>query len=110
MPGVHRNKSRIDTFHLKHDGCEDAEHPKSANHGVKQIRVFLWCASNERASWSYCCKLNHILTNRTHLKIIFAVNICSKTAAQCGPHRTRDDGRPPTIRLDVLPQLLKRDA
>src|SRR5260221_11075752 len=110
MPGVHRYKSRIDAFHLERDGYKDAKHPKSADDGVKQIRVFLRSTSNERASWSHCRKLNHMLTNRTHLKIIFAVNICSKTAAQCGPHRTRDDRRPPTVRLDVLPKLLKCDA
>jgi hypothetical protein len=51
-----------------------------------------------------------VLANRPHAEVILAVDVRGETTSQRGGHRPRDNGRPPAIRQDFLPQLLECDA
>src|SRR5581483_771307 len=55
-------------------------------------------------------EFQNMLADGAHLEIIFSMNVRGETSAQGCEHRTGNDRRPPTLRLDVLPELLKRDA
>ena len=97
-------------FHLQRDGSEHPQHPESADHGVKQIRVLIGAACDQCASRQHGSEFQYMLADRTYPKIIFPMDIRGKTAAQRGLHRARDDRGPPPIRFDFLPQLFERDA
>jgi len=49
-----------------------------------------------------------VLADRPHAEVVLPMDVRGETAAQRGGHRARDDGRPPTIRQDLRPQLAER--
>jgi len=49
-----------------------------------------------------------VLADRPHAEVVLPVDVRGETAAQRGGHRPGDDGRPPTIRQDLRPQLAER--
>lgn len=42
-------------------------------------------------------------------EVVLAVDVRGETSTECSGHRARDDGRPPTIGQDSLPELAERD-
>ena len=107
-PGVDFEQAGVHLFHLQRDRSEHAQQSQPADHGIKQVGVFLWGAGGFRAGGQNGGELGDVLADGPHAEIIFPVDVRGQTASQRGGHRPGDDGRPPTIRQDLRPQLAER--
>ena len=107
-PGVDFEQAGVNPLHLQANRSKHAQHPVAADHGVKQVGVFLWRAGDFRACGQHRRERGDVLANRPHPKIIFTVDVRAETTAQRGGPRPRDDGRPPTVGQDALPKLTER--
>jgi len=105
---MHFEQAGVHLLHLHRDRSENAQHPQSADHGVEQVGVFLRGAGDFRAGGQNGGELGDVLADRPHAEVVLPMDVRGETASQRGGHRARDDGRPPTIRQDLRPQLAER--
>mgnify|MGYP001592957019 CR=1 FL=1 len=86
-PGVDFEQARMHLFHLQCDRSEHAQHAVAADHGVKQVGIFLWRAFDFRARRENRGELRDVLADDAHAKIILAVYVRRETAPQRGGYR-----------------------
>ncbi len=103
-------QTRIHFLHLERDRGEYPQHAHPADHGAEQVAVLFRTAGDPCAGGQQRSELEHMVADGAHLEVVFSVDVHPQAAAQGGGHRAGNDGRPPAIRQDDLPEFRERDS
>ena len=98
-------QARIDVFHLKRDGSEDAQHAQSADHGVEQVAVLLRRACDFCSGGQQGGELDHMFADGTHSEIVLAMNVDTEAAPRVVVIVPETTGGHQPVGQDMLPYL-----